>query len=42
MPGTNKNYKNGNYFETEKEALEYAKYMKQKSLEWHEKRDNNV
>lgn len=33
-----KNYKNGNYFETEKEALEYAKYMKQCSLEWHEKR----
>ena len=32
------NYKNGNYFETEKEALKYAKYMKKCSLEWHEKR----
>ena len=36
-----KNYKNGNYFETEKEALEYAEHMKKKSLEWHEMRDNN-
>lgn len=35
------NYKNGNYFETEKEALEYAKYIKKCSLEWHEKRGNN-
>ena len=35
------NYKNGNYFETEAEALEYAEYMKQKSLERHEKRKNN-
>ena len=41
LPGTNKNYENGNYFQTKQEALEYAEYMKQKSLEWHEKRDNN-
>ena len=34
-------YKVGNYFETKEEALEYVKYMKKKSLEWHEKRDNN-
>ena len=34
-------YKSGNYFETKEEALEYAKYMKKCSLEWHEKRDNN-
>ena len=38
---SNKKYKNGNYFKTEAEALEYAEYMKQKSLEWHEKRGNN-
>ena len=37
----NKNYENGNYFETEKEALEYAEYMKKCSLEWHEKRGRN-
>lgn len=36
-----KRYENGNYFETEEEALKYAKYMKKCSLEWHEKRDNN-
>ena len=41
LPGTNKNYENGNYFQTKHEAEEYAEYMKQKSLEWHEKRDNN-
>ena len=34
-------YKNGNYFKTEQEAQEYMEYMKQKSLEWHEKRGNN-
>ena len=34
-------YENGNYFETKTEAEEYAEYMKKKSLEWHEKRDNN-
>lgn len=34
-------YKNGNYFKTEQEAQEYAKYIKKCSLEWHEKRDNN-
>lgn len=37
----NERYKVGNYFEIGKEALEYAEYMKKKSLEWHEKRDNN-
>ena len=42
MPGTNQNYENGNYFQTKEEAEEYAEYMKQKSIEWHEKRDNNV
>lgn len=41
LPGTNKNYENGNYFQTKHEAEEYAEYMKQKSLEWHEKRENN-
>ena len=30
-------YDFGNYFKTEAEALEYAEYMKQKSLEWHER-----
>ena len=34
-------YDFGNYFKTEAEALEYAEYMKKKSLEWHEMRDNN-
>ena len=29
----------GNYFKTEAEALEYAEYMKKKSLEWHEMRE---
>jgi hypothetical protein F3_00887 len=38
---SNKKYENGNYFKTEAEALGYAEYMKKKSLEWHEKRDNN-
>jgi conserved domain protein len=37
----NNRYEAGNYFSTEKEAKEYMEYMKQKSLEWHEKRDNN-
>ena len=34
-------YELGNYFKTEEEAEEYAKYMEKCSLEWHEKRDNN-
>ena len=34
----NRKYENGNYFETKTEAEEYAEYMKQKSLEWNEKR----
>lgn len=38
---SNKKYKNGNYFKTEVEAEEYAKYIKKCSLEWHEMRDNN-
>lgn len=37
----NERYKVGNYFEIGKEAQEYAEYMKQKSLEWHEKRNEN-
>lgn len=37
----NTRYEFGNYLKTEAEALEYAEYMKQKSLEWHEKRENN-
>ena len=37
----NERYKVGNYFEIGKEALEYAEYMKKKSLEWHEKRNEN-
>jgi len=37
----NERYKAGNYFEIGKEALEYAEYMKKKSLEWHEKREEN-
>ena len=41
LPGTNKNYENGNYFQTKQEALEYADYIKKKSLEWHESRKNN-
>lgn len=35
------NYENGNYFETKEEVLEYVKYIKKKSLEWHEMRGNN-
>ena len=38
---SNKKYENGNYFKTEKEAEEYAEYMKKCSLEWHEKRGEN-
>lgn len=38
---SNKKYENGNYFKTEKEAKEYAEYMKQCSLEWHERKGNN-
>lgn len=34
-------YERGNYFRTKEEAEEYAEYMRKKSLEWHEKRDNN-
>ena len=37
----NTRYEFGNYLKTEAEALEYVKYMKKKSLEWHEKRDEN-
>lgn len=37
----NNRYETGNYFWTEKEAKEYMEYMKQKSLEWHEKRNEN-
>ena len=37
----NERYKVGNYFEIGKEAQEYAEYMKKKSLEWHEKREEN-
>ena len=37
----NKKYEKGNYFKTKEETLEYAEYMKKKSLEWHEKRENN-
>ena len=33
-------YDVGNYFETKREAQEYAEYIKKCSLEWHEKRDN--
>lgn len=34
----NRKYENGNYFETKTEAEEYAEYMKQKSLEWNERK----
>jgi len=34
-------YRDGNYFRTKEEAEEYREYIKKKSLEWHEKRDNN-
>ena len=37
----NKKYENGNYFKTKEEAEEYRDYIAKKSLEWHEKRDNN-
>ena len=37
----NNRYEAGNYFNTEKETKEYMEYMKQKSLEWHEKREKN-
>ena len=40
IPDNNK-YMNGNYFRTKEQAEEYAEYMKQKSLEWHEKRCEN-
>ena len=38
IPDNNK-YMNGNYFRTKEQAEEYAEYMRQKSLEWHEKRE---
>ena len=41
LPGTNKNYENGNYFRTKEEAEEYRDYIVKKSHEWHEKRENN-
>ena len=34
-------YQDGNYFRTKEEAEEYRDYIVKKSLEWHEKRDNN-
>lgn len=37
----NERYKVGNYFEIGKEALEYAEYMKKKSLKWHERKEKN-
>lgn len=37
----NNRYDIGNYFETKKEALEYAKYMKQFSLEWHKNKEDD-
>jgi hypothetical protein F3_00887 len=37
----NAKYETLNYFKTGEEALEYAKYMKKCSLEWHEMRENN-
>ena len=37
----NRKFEKGNYFRTKKEAEEYVKYIEQKSLEWHEKRENN-
>lgn len=37
----NERYKVGNYFKIGKEALEYAEYIRKKSLEWHESRENN-
>ena len=38
---SNKKYESGNHFKTETEAKEYIEYLKQKSLEWHESRENN-
>lgn len=38
---SNKKYEGGNHFKTQEEAEEYVEYMKKKSLEWHEKRDEN-
>lgn len=37
----NNRYNTGNYFRTKEEAEEYAEYMRKKSIEWHEKRENN-
>lgn len=37
----NNKYMNGNYFKTKEDAEEYAEYMIKKSLEWHEKRNEN-
>lgn len=34
-------YRDGNYFRTKEEAEEYRDYIVRKSLEWHEKRENN-
>ena len=34
-------YRDGNYFRTKEEAEEYRDYIVRKSLEWHEKSDNN-
>jgi len=34
-------YRDGNYFRTKEEAEEYREYIVKKSLEWHEKRDEN-
>nr|DAX76300.1 MAG TPA: hypothetical protein [Caudoviricetes sp.] len=35
----NKRYENGNYFRTEQDAKEYMEYIKHKSLEWHERKE---
>ena len=37
----NKRYEFGNYLKSREEALEYAEYMKKKSLEWHDRRNEN-
>lgn len=34
-------YRDGNYFRTKEEAEEYRDYIVKKSLEWHEKRNEN-
>lgn len=34
-------YRDGNYFRTKEEAEEYRDYIVKKSLEWHEKREEN-